>query len=134
MISENYLINNEKLKYLSEWEWKLRIIYDQFAKKNPLMREGIVCNKDVFVFVGTLSAWFHHNNIYYMYYSTHFGAGSPSASHSIMNGFSVSPNCATWKSISSAIGCFVIRGGEWTRLRREKLWWVKGYDLMTLKN
>jgi hypothetical protein len=26
---------------------------------------------------------------------THFGAGSPSASHSIMNGFSVSPNCAT---------------------------------------
>lgn len=45
---------------------------------------------------------------------THFGAGSPSASHSIMNGFSVSPELATWKSISSAIGCLMIRGGEWT--------------------
>lgn len=46
--------------------------------------------------------------------STHFGAGSPSASHSMMNGFSVSPYEATWNSISSAIGCLIIRGGEWT--------------------
>ena len=45
---------------------------------------------------------------------THFGAGSPSASHSIINGFSVSPYDATWKSISSAIGCLIIRGGECT--------------------
>jgi hypothetical protein len=43
---------------------------------------------------------------------THFGAGSPSASHSMMNGFSVSPIDATWNSISSAIGCLMIRGGE----------------------
>lgn len=45
---------------------------------------------------------------------THFGAGSPSASHSMMNGLSVSPNDATWNSISSAMGCLIIRGGEWT--------------------
>lgn len=45
---------------------------------------------------------------------THFGAGSPSASHSIVNGFSVSPAVATWKSISSPMGCLIILGGEWT--------------------
>jgi hypothetical protein len=43
---------------------------------------------------------------------THFGAGSPSASHSMMNGLSVSPYEATWNNISSAIGCLIIRGGE----------------------
>lgn len=46
--------------------------------------------------------------------TTHFGAGSPSASHSMMKGFSVSPYDATWNNISSAIGCLIIRGGEWT--------------------
>lgn len=49
---------------------------------------------------------------------TYFGAGSPSASHSIINGFSVSPFDATWKSISSAIGCLIIRGGECTGVEK----------------
>lgn len=53
--------------------------------------------------------------MYKWFACTHFGAGSPSASHSIINGFSVSPYDATWKSISSAIGCLIIRGGECTR-------------------
>lgn len=51
---------------------------------------------------------------------THFGAGSPSASHSMMNGFSVSPYVATWNNISSAIGCLMIRGGEWTTEEERK--------------
>lgn len=46
---------------------------------------------------------------------THFGAGSPSASHSIRKGLSFSFDCrATWKSCSSVGGCFIIFGGECT--------------------
>lgn len=48
---------------------------------------------------------------------TYFGAGSPSASHSIKNGLSFSLDwTATWYSSSSVGGCLIIRGGEWTIL------------------
>lgn len=55
---------------------------------------------------------------------TYFGAGSPSASHSMMNGFSVSPYDATWNNISSAIGCLMIRGGEWTTEGERRMKWL----------
>ncbi|OWR43837.1 hypothetical protein KGM_206397 [Danaus plexippus plexippus] len=42
---------------------------------------------------------------------TYLGAGSPSASHSMMKGLSTSPGCATWNSNSSTVGCFTILGG-----------------------
>lgn len=52
---------------------------------------------------------------------TYFGAGSPSASHSTINGLSFSLACwATWKSNSSVGGCLMIRGGEWTIEKRWK--------------
>ena len=48
--------------------------------------------------------------------STHFGGGSPSASHSMRKGLSFSSGLvATWKRISRVGGCFTIRGGLWTR-------------------
>lgn len=44
---------------------------------------------------------------------TYSGSGCPSASHSIMNGLSLSLFCcATLKSNSSVGGCLMIRGGE----------------------
>lgn len=47
------------------------------------------------------------------YVCTYSGSGCPSASHSIMNGLSLSLFCcATLKSSSSVGGCLVIRGGE----------------------
>lgn len=52
--------------------------------------------------------------------ATYFGAGSPSASHSMMNGLSTSPLCATWNSNSSTVGCFTIRGGEVTEDEKTK--------------
>lgn len=60
-------------------------------------------------------------SLYKILMETHFGAGSPSASHSIMNGFSVSPNDATWNNISSAMGCLIIFGGEWTENGENKI-------------
>ena len=46
---------------------------------------------------------------------TYTGAGSPSASHSIMKGLSFSSaRDLTWKSNSSVGGCLIIRGGLWT--------------------
>ena len=53
----------------------------------------------------------------------YFGAGSPSASHSMINGLSFSSIlCATWKRSSSEGGCLTICGGDWTvrRNKREK--------------
>lgn len=46
----------------------------------------------------------------------YLGAGSPSASHSMINGLSFSFVCsATWNSSSSVGGSLIILGGEWTR-------------------
>lgn len=45
----------------------------------------------------------------------YLGSGFPSASHSMMNGLSLSLFCtATLKSSSSVGGCLIIRGGEFT--------------------
>lgn len=47
--------------------------------------------------------------------STYFGAGSPSASHSMINGLSFSSIlCATWNRSSSEGGCLTTCGGDWT--------------------
>lgn len=55
--------------------------------------------------------------MYSTFTNTYFGAGSPSASHSIKNGLSFSFCCtATWKSCSSVGGCFIIFGGECTKI------------------
>ncbi len=55
-------------------------------------------------------------------WQTYSGAGSPSASHSMMNGLSFSSaRDFTWKSNSSVGGCFTIRGGLWTGRKEEKL-------------
>ena len=56
---------------------------------------------------------------------TYTGAGSPSASHSIMKGLSFSSaRDLTWKSNSSVGGCLIIRGGLWTETKKRK----KSYD------
>ena len=48
-------------------------------------------------------------------YYTYSGAGSPSASHSIIKGLSFSSGLdLTWNSNSSVGGCFTIFGGLWT--------------------
>ena len=50
-------------------------------------------------------------------YYTYSGAGSPSASHSIMKGLSFSSGLdLTWNSNSSVGGCFTIFGGLWTEM------------------
>ena len=55
------------------------------------------------------------------YTNTYTGAGSPSASHSIMKGLSFSSGRdLTWKSNSSVGGCFTIFGGLWTE--RKEVW------------
>lgn len=52
---------------------------------------------------------------------TNLGAGSPSASHSIINGLSLSlPSVATLYNNSSVGGCLVIKGGECTVKKRKK--------------
>ena len=48
---------------------------------------------------------------------TYSGAGSPSASHSMMKGLSFSSGLdLTWNSNSSVGGCFTIFGGLWTEM------------------
>ena len=49
--------------------------------------------------------------------NTYTGAGSPSASHSIIKGLSFSSGRdLTWNSNSSVGGCLTIRGGLWTEM------------------
>lgn len=69
----------------------------------------------------------NHNQQYK--YNTHLGAGSPSASHSMMNGLSFSLACsATWNSCSSVGGCLMICGGEWTVAQRNGSHVIEDWD------
>lgn len=64
---------------------------------------------------------------------TYVGSGVPSASHSIMNGLSLSfVACATLNSSSSVGGCLIMRGGELTaKGKKEKIF---NYIYKNLKN
>lgn len=58
--------------------------------------------------------------------STYVGSGWPSASHSIINGLSLSFDCtATLNKSSSVGGCLMMRGGEFTEKIKQILWFWK---------
>ena len=82
------------------------------------------------IFYGVWEFWTivsknHYEQNYFWfqkYTNTYTGAGSPSASHSIMKGLSFSSGRdLTWKSNSSVGGCFTIFGGLWTERKEVDL-------------
>lgn len=63
---------------------------------------------------------------YKNYIVTYVGSGVPSASHSIMNGLSLSfVACATLNSSSSVGGCLMMRGGELTAKGKRRTFLIR---------